>query len=318
MADVVFLKEPVAVAALRSVASSNAAAEWYPSGSPVSLRGIIHDVLACVRGGYITSCWHQESADRPSRRYSGCAISGKATGELAMLRDLQASGVNKATIGRSLFGLPGCIRNLARAGLQDFYVLDLVNAHPAITLKRHPSMAALASYVNNREQVLASIPARRAAAKELFIRLLYGGKPSTWCQEYGVDISALPPIVAELQSDICKIHAADGGDPGTEQYRLSTEIERLAIDAVEKLLKARGAAIHAYEHDGLAFTLPVEDVGELIQAWSSACGFIVSIAHTPSFAECVKVLQEKSGLADWTPRRASSTPPTDFENTSFE
>ena len=93
----------------------------------------------------------------------------------AHFKELLSKGVNPGTVGKSLFGLPKYLRNLARAGLKDCYILDLVNAHPAITLRRHPSLQALGEYVNQREQVLAQIPRQRPQAKELFIRLLYGG-----------------------------------------------------------------------------------------------------------------------------------------------
>ena len=146
-------------------------------------------------------------------------------------------------------------------------------------------MTHIAHYVNHREEVLASIPAPRVFAKELFIRILYGGTAEAWCKEHSVDPSDLPPIVQGFQEDMAKVRAADGGEPGQRQYALNTQIERQAIDSLENLLISRGAWIHAYEHDGLAFTLPGVDVQELIQACPSACGFVVTISRPPSLPE---------------------------------
>jgi hypothetical protein len=303
MEGVKVLRELVAVENLRAVASSRAACEWCPPGSCVSLRTILHDLLSCVDDdGVLLSAWHEERPDHVGRRYSGCpAIPAKATGELARFKRLLAEGVNPSTVGKSLFAFPGYVRNLSRAGLADLYILDLANCHPCVTLRRHPTMAGIAAYVKEREKTLASVPTPRAAAKELFIRMLYGGKALTWCQEHGVDPASLPPIVRAFERDVAKVRAADGGDPGVVQYLRNTEAERKAIDSIESLLTSRGAWIHAWEHDGLAFSLPGADIRELTQACSSCCSYVVTVTRPPSLAECMSLLREKSGLDDWRP-----------------
>ena len=106
-----------------------------------------------------------------------------------------AEGVNPGSVGRSLFGLPGWLRDIARSGLANCYVLDMANAHPAIQNRRYGHLRALSEYVNNRERVLASVPADRDSAKLLFIRMIYGGHWEAWCREQGIAPRKLPPII---------------------------------------------------------------------------------------------------------------------------
>jgi hypothetical protein len=171
---------------------------------------------------------------------------------LGHFRALESQGVNRGTVGRSLFAFPGYIWKLARCDLPDLYTFDLVNAHPAITLRRHPSMQHLGRYVHWGDEVLAAIPAPRSLAKELFIRLLYGGTAEAWCAEHGVELSSLPPFVEAFAEDVAKVREADlrnngGGEIGALQHRLNTTAERQAIDAVEKLstpMSTTGCVLH--------------------------------------------------------------------------
>ncbi len=96
-----------------------------------------------------------------------------------------AEGVNPGSVGRSLFGLPGWLRDIARSGLANCYVLDMANAHPAIQNRRYSHLRALGEYVHNRERVLASVPADRDSAELFFIRMIYGGHWEAWCREHG-------------------------------------------------------------------------------------------------------------------------------------
>ena len=287
-----FLKEPVSIANLRLLASCPASEQWCPAGTAVSLRTVIMDILLCCDDGHLISRWEEEEEGAKRRRYSKLGdIKRNETFDKARRR-----GANIGFIGRSLFALPGCIRNMARSELKDLWVLDLVNAHPCIMHRRHPSLQHLARYVEHREEVLTSIPATRSASKELFIRLLYGGCVSTWCREFGVDRRSLPPFVDGFEADMRKIIELDGR--GKKPYTLNTMEERRAIDAIEELLLQRGAIIHAYEHDGLCFTLRA-DPAELIQACSSACGFRVTVEPSKSYSACLAAIREKSGVQDW-------------------
>jgi hypothetical protein len=78
-------------------------------------------------------------------------------------------------MGASAFALPKYLRHVARAGLKDCWVIDLVNAHPQIQHARHPHLVHLKDYVEHRDEWLGKIPAGREEAKRLMIRLIYGG-----------------------------------------------------------------------------------------------------------------------------------------------
>ena len=106
--------------------------------------------------------------------------------------------------------------------------------------RRHPSLQHLARYVEHREEILAAIPRTRAAAKELFIRLLYGGCVDTWCRELEVDRRTLPAFIDGFEADMHRIIELDGRGKGP--YKLNTKTERQAIDAIEALLVTRGSA----------------------------------------------------------------------------
>jgi hypothetical protein len=251
------------------------------------------DIILCCDDGQLQSRWEEEEDGAKRRRYS--KPSEKRNDPFAHIR---RRGANPGFIGRSLFAPPGYIRDMARSDLRGMWILDLVNAHPCIMHRRHPSLQHLARYVEHREEILAAIPCTRAAAKELFIRLLYGGCVDTWCREFGVDRRSLPPFVDDFEADMRKIIELDGR--GKDPYKINTEAERGAIDTIEELLVARGARIHAYEHDGLCFTLGA-DPGELIQVCSSACGFRVTVEPCRSYEDCLAAIRERSGIQDWEP-----------------
>jgi hypothetical protein len=217
----VALEERVAVDNLRLVASS-AAATWKPMGT-VSLRTIITDILLCTNEGKLVSTWKEEGAGYLGRRYSGLPDIRKGDPLYSHFKRLQAKGVNPGTLGRSLFDYPSYIRNLARSGLPDLYVLDLVNCHLVILHRRHPTLKHLGQYVENRESVLARIPASRQKAKELFIRMLYGGSPAAWCRDHSVNVEALPEVVWHFHNDM------------KEASRLDLASEHLFADSTGRL-----------------------------------------------------------------------------------
>jgi hypothetical protein len=104
-----------------------------------------------------------------------------------------------------------------------------------------------------------------------------------------------------LRLDMASKHLFGPESTGRLQYLFNTVTERQAIDACQKLLQSRGASVHAWEHDGLCFTLPGADLDELTQACASACGFLVTIEKAKSFDECVHDLKDRSGIQDWSP-----------------
>ena len=297
----VAMSECVALDHLGKVASSRVAATWTPPGSVVPLRTILYDIRRCVKDGSLMSVWREETEKHRGRRYSGL-------GEVPALRDipdhlrsLLEAGVNHSTVGMSLFALPGYVRHILRSGIKDLYILDLVNAHPSFMAMRNPTLKSLLAYCEDRERHLADVMAAcrvdRKAAKELFIRILYGGAVGTWCRDHGVAVKTAPRFVQTYKADMDKAVAADynrhksfypAGTPRSKViYYLNTQAERECIDKVEELLLDAGADIQAYEHDGLSFIMPVGDMGELIRRGSEACGYMVAVEPPrPSSRPC--------------------------------
>ena len=105
------------------------------------------------------------------RRYSGIGEAPAFRQLLPKFKRLIDMGVNHSTVGASLFGLPGCIRDLCRSDLKDMYIVDLVNAHPAFTAQRNPDLVAISDYCAHRDAKISEIVAQRdvsrKAAKEL-------------------------------------------------------------------------------------------------------------------------------------------------------
>ena len=181
------------------------------------MRSIINDFLAQVRDGYLRGFWREEvrmaALGMQGRRYSGY----DKWHEDGFFEGLMGQGVNDKSVGRSLFSLPGWLRDIGRCGLQDCYVLDMVNAHVVIQTRRHPLLATLKKYVENREETLCTIPRpadatdkqARDSAKLLFIRMLYGGSPAEWCKEQGLSEDGLPAFVQQFELDQTKARAKD-------------------------------------------------------------------------------------------------------------
>jgi hypothetical protein len=300
----VSLEERVAVEQLKLVASCDAAEQWRPMGT-ASLRTILADILLCTDAGKLYSTWHEEAVGHLGRRYSSPVEVGKNDPLFQHFKRVRQRGANPNTIGRSLFAFPSYIRNLARCGLKNLWVLDLVNCHMVIMRRRHPTLRHLAYYVEHREEVLASIPCDRQYAKELFIRMLYGGGTKLWREEHGIT-APLPDFVRDFEADMReaeRIDTAGRPDPGKIQYLLNTAEERRVMDAIERLLLSMGAVIHAYEHDGLCFTLAA-DATELVRACSSTCGYLVTVERSKTFEECVEALEARSGM-EWVPGHKS-------------
>ena len=134
-----------------------------------------------------------------------------------------AEGVNPGSVGRSLFGLPGWLRDIARSGLANCYVLDMANAHPAIQNRRYCHLRVLGEYVQDRERVLASVPTDRDSAKLLFIRMIYGGHWEAWCLEHGVSPRELPPIVEAFRIEQEEVRRLDAEGHADLLARLRAE-----------------------------------------------------------------------------------------------
>ena len=105
------------------------------------------------------------------------------------------------------------LRDALRAGLKDCFVFDLVNANINILLERHPPAegSALLEYCQNREAVLQQTHADRGTAKNLFLRLLYGGSVQNWKKVHNIDTFATELLAARFALEMRQIRKADCG-----------------------------------------------------------------------------------------------------------
>lgn len=116
-------------------------------------------------------------------------------------------GVGKE-VGVCLQSMPRNIRNALASNI--YHDIDIVNCHPTLFAHKakllHVATPSLNFYNENRDTVLHLIMDKsgctREQAKNLFIRVLYGGKVSTWCQENGIDMQTLPKYILALENEV--------------------------------------------------------------------------------------------------------------------
>jgi hypothetical protein len=302
--------EPVNVKALSSLARRVASGRVCWPGSEVTIRSLLHALLAQVDDrGFVQVSWHEgpslDTHGFATRRFSG-----------------GGAGVQ----GKSLFCLPRVLRSVARCGLHHTVDVDQDNCHLQAQLLRHPSRPALIRYVKQRDEVLLEITAAagvcREDAKVLMLQLVYGGTDRSWCSERGVAAEVLPAFVAEFateQREIRKDDAekhpelvdkvkADGADRPevTLQSLLNMRREREVLDAM--CLAVRSVAeVASYEHDGLfLYRPPVADEAagkrwreEVLQLVKDRVAAAVSIKEPMSFDEALAELERRWPGEDW-------------------
>jgi hypothetical protein len=117
--------------------------------------------------------------------------------------------------GRSLQGFSKRVRHTLshdECGRCFYHDIDVRNCHPVLLLQlceRHgfSGVSHLRRYVTEREEclqgVMSSCGVNRDAAKELFLRLLYGGKSAAWARDNAVaPISPLPVFVLQFEAEL--------------------------------------------------------------------------------------------------------------------
>jgi hypothetical protein len=179
--------------------------------------------------------------------------------------------------------------------------LDLVNAHPFFVSKRHPDLVNLKEYVDNREKILADTHPDRRIAKQLYLRLLYGGSAGAWSKSNG---RAPIPAFAQLyeqdmtearrrdvasvpEDEMVKIRETSARVGEFIQYMLNTTEERTAIDEICAMTTRAGGEILSYEHDGL-FIYFEGNCNQLKQDINDAIGLSVTIVPVKDVASAVQ------------------------------
>ena len=148
----------------------------------------------------------------------------------------------------STFMLPRWLRDVARAGLRK-------NCHPTLIAARHDS-AFLKNFVAERNAVLAKTHPDRTAAKELCLRLLYGGSIENWVTAHEMTTFPMMDYALEFQRtvnrDVLKRLRNETARPRELLcYVLNTAQERELIDRVVNVVHRLDGNVLAYKHDGL-------------------------------------------------------------------
>ncbi|CAE7326396.1 unnamed protein product, partial [Symbiodinium sp. CCMP2456] len=211
------------------------------------------------------------------RRYSGfCPVikKKKKDDEEEDTSSQPDGGLVSAHVRTSVFAQPCWLRDVFRAGLPNHFVFDLVNAHLAISAKRWGADAgsALREYIDHRDAVLSETHAERWIAKQLYLRLLYGGSVKAWKAEHKIAAFAREEFAHRFAKEMSEGRKKDCGSHKGElgklrqmtarpveflQYALNTATERELVDrVVNKVEEDPEASVCAFEHDGLFLYYP--------------------------------------------------------------
>ena len=157
--------------------------------------------------------------------------------------------------------------------------------HPTLIAARHDS-AFLKNFVAERNAILAKTHPDRTAAKELYLRLLYGGSIENWVKAHETTTFPMMDYALEFQRTVRALVAEDCSknrdvlkrlrDETARPrellcYVLNTAQERELIDRVVNVVHRLDGDVLAYEHDGLFLEFE-GDLGLLRNEIKSALG----------------------------------------------
>jgi hypothetical protein len=180
-------------------------------------------------------------------------------GERIVTYKPSAHGIGRlyADKGLSMQSFPRCIRHtLAKTleGIPLYHDIDMVNAHPVILLQLCQNQGwtaeCLETYVHHREKELQSVAlefsVNRETAKELFLRLMYGGSFYQWAKDCNQDRHVPTPFVATFQSELASImnqiweHKEFVGYRNISELQSSNQDDDTSVEAlISKNEKAR-------------------------------------------------------------------------------
>ena len=139
--------------------------------------------------------------------------------------DQKNPGVASGHMAASTFMLPRWLRDVARAGLRNHYTFDLENCRPTLIAARHDS-AFLKNFVAERNAILAKTHPDRTAAKELYLRLLYGGSIENWVKAHEMTTFPMMDYALEFQRTVRALVAEDCSKNRDVLKRLRDETAR--------------------------------------------------------------------------------------------
>ncbi|CAJ1435931.1 unnamed protein product [Effrenium voratum] len=140
--------------------------------------------------------------------------------------------------GRRFSGHPNWLRSLLRSGLPGHFVFDLENCHLAVLRERHQPAAdsALETYFQDRERILRDTHADRTVAKQLFLRLLYGGSILAWKRTHRLGEFATEQFAERFAAEMAAMRQADCQNHTQLLAKLRQRTARPVEKASEKIL----------------------------------------------------------------------------------
>ena len=160
-----------------------------------------------------------------------------------------------------------------------YHDIDICNAAPTMIYQLFEKAGLrsdeLKRYVEMRKEVLEEIMhncnVSRERAKNLIIRLTYGGTVGAWCKEHGREESDVPEAVIKLQKELHdnakalmslpefqpyvaaqRANKTDKRNPLATQFAyLSQDCERQCLDSLMRAVKRSGYEVGATIYDGL-------------------------------------------------------------------
>ena len=251
-------REPVNIAGLLGLARLKSAGRCKWPGSEVTIRTVLLAYVDRVGSdGWLKTSWFESGLAGVSfktRRYS-----------------CEGPGVE----GKSLFCLPKLLRDSGRQGLWNACDIDIESCHLNAQVARHPDRPLLREYLKNkdvlRQRVVDATGVRAGEAKQLFLRLVYGGGVAGWAEECGVDAASVPVFAHSFAHEQGQIRAKDievnselmaviGKSKSTEDKQnndrtlesyMNMKWEREALNELECLIKRIGGVVCSWECDGL-------------------------------------------------------------------
>ncbi|PNH06464.1 putative helicase [Tetrabaena socialis] len=212
-------------------------------------------------------------------------------------------------------------------GSELYHDVDMVNSQPTLCLQyfsaRSLPTTYLGEYVRDRasrlREVQEAMRVDREAAKGLFLRLMFGGSPRSWCTEYGRldEADQLPAFVRAYQRELHANMAAVLKLPENAAYLdhararasgratanwthhhlqasafsyLCQDLERRCLDALRAAVAAEGWTVGSLIHDGLMVRRRRDRTQEpldaaVLRVWEAAIntstGFSVLLAEKP-------------------------------------
>ena len=153
--------------------------------------------------------------------------------------------------------------------------------------------------------MLQQTHADRGTAKNLFLRLLYGGSVQNWKKVHNIDTFATEPLAARFALEMRQIRKADCGANAEKmkklkqvtprpaeylQYALNTAKERELIDKAIQVVEDAGGTVLALEHDGLFVHLPAEEFETFNRDMQCALGvnYPYTLQPTPSVEKALE------------------------------